>query len=234
MKKTYLLKCLSAVVFFVFCAGTVLAQNNPGDVWIVTPQPVLAGQPFFIEVHVNSGTSKLAAYGIDITYPSQIMRVNTSMGNEGKEAVRPYGYVTATNAVTTGTIVCTGFDINGTGPAGDMHILNIHFIATADGIGNIGLIVDSLTDNTYAKIGTPRGIGNTLTIVSSLLPGDVNMSGQADIVDALVVAQYSATVKKTIRLNPAVADVNSNGTVDIVDALIIAQYSAGIVPQLPL
>jgi len=60
------------------------------------------------------------------------------------------------------------------------------------------------------------------------------MSGQVNIVDALVVAQYSATVKKTIRLNPVVADVNSNGTIDIVDALIIAQYTVGIVKTLPL
>ena len=61
--------------------------------------------------------------------------------------------------------------------------------------------------------------------------GDVNASGNVDIVDALAVAQYS------VGLNPAnfdstVADVNGDGTINIVDALTVAQYSVGLVTQL--
>jgi hypothetical protein len=60
--------------------------------------------------------------------------------------------------------------------------------------------------------------------------GDVNNDGSANIVDALLIAQYY------VGLNPsgfilANADVNCNGTVDIVDALIVAQYYVGLISR---
>jgi len=234
MNKSNLLKCICVTLFFIVSVVTVFSQNNPGDVWIVSPQPVLVGQPFFIEVHVNSGTQKMAAYGFDITHSTNIMQLNTSIGTSGQEAVAPYGFLSAMSPLPPGALKCTGFKIEGSGPAGDMHFLNINFNATAVGTGSIEISVATMTNENYEYIGTPRGIGNTIIIVPSLLPGDVDASGLVNIVDALVVAQYSATVKKTIRLNPAVADVNSNGIIDIVDALIIAQYTVGIVTRLPL
>ena len=65
------------------------------------------------------------------------------------------------------------------------------------------------------------------------LTGDVNGSNIVDIIDALMVAQY------TIGLNPAGfiaanADVNSDGSINVVDALMIAQYSVGIITSFPL
>jgi poly(hydroxyalkanoate) depolymerase family esterase len=62
--------------------------------------------------------------------------------------------------------------------------------------------------------------------------GDVNASGDVDIVDALVIAQYY------VDLNPAnfdstVADVDGNGGIDIVDALLIAQYYVDLIDELP-
>lgn len=61
--------------------------------------------------------------------------------------------------------------------------------------------------------------------------GDVNTSGSVDILDALVISQY------TVGLNPAnfniaVADVNNDGTVTIVDALMVAQLYVGLISQL--
>jgi hypothetical protein len=60
--------------------------------------------------------------------------------------------------------------------------------------------------------------------------GDVNASGNIDIVDALLVAQYY------VGLNPAnfiaaVADVSGSGSVDIVDALLIAQFYVGLITE---
>ncbi len=61
--------------------------------------------------------------------------------------------------------------------------------------------------------------------------GDVNASGSADIVDALLVAQYYVGLNPA-NIDLAVADVNSSGSVDVVDALLISQYYVGLVSQL--
>ncbi len=61
--------------------------------------------------------------------------------------------------------------------------------------------------------------------------GDVNTSGNVDIVDALLIAQYY------VGLNPSsfdisVADTNGDGSVTIVDGLLIAQLYVGLISQL--
>lgn len=61
--------------------------------------------------------------------------------------------------------------------------------------------------------------------------GDVNSSGDIDIVDALLIAQFY------VGLNPAnfdstVADVDGDMGIDIVDALLIAQFYVGLIYQL--
>lgn len=60
--------------------------------------------------------------------------------------------------------------------------------------------------------------------------GDVNVSGTTDIIDALLVAQYSAGLNPTI--NASVADVNCDNVINILDALVIARYSGGIITTL--
>ena len=66
---------------------------------------------------------------------------------------------------------------------------------------------------------------------STIVCGDSNGSGIADIVDALLIAQYY------VGLNPggfdaSASDVNGDGTVDIVDALMVAQYYVGLISEL--
>lgn len=67
------------------------------------------------------------------------------------------------------------------------------------------------------------------TPVPELL-GDVNHSGDVDIMDALLIAQAY------VNLNPAnydasLGDVDCSGSVDIVDALLCAQYYVGLIDQ---
>ena len=62
--------------------------------------------------------------------------------------------------------------------------------------------------------------------------GDVNNSNTIDIVDALMIAQY------TVGLNPSgfnqvAADVNADRTINIVDALMIAQRYVGLISSFP-
>ncbi len=60
--------------------------------------------------------------------------------------------------------------------------------------------------------------------------GDVNGDGNANIVDALFIAQYTVGSRTLTPAQLAAADVNCDGNVNIVDALFIAQYTVGIRP----
>jgi len=62
--------------------------------------------------------------------------------------------------------------------------------------------------------------------------GDVNSDGMVNIVDALMVAQYSVGLQPA-PFSISAADVNGDGLLTIVDALLIAQYSVGIIKQFP-
>lgn len=57
--------------------------------------------------------------------------------------------------------------------------------------------------------------------------GDANGNGVADIVDALLIAQYYVGLKPA-GFNPVNADTDCNGSIDIIDALLVAQYYVGI------
>jgi len=61
--------------------------------------------------------------------------------------------------------------------------------------------------------------------------GDVNSSGGIDIIDALMIAQYSVGLNPQ-GFNPGVADVSKDGTINIIDALQIAQYYVGLISSL--
>jgi hypothetical protein len=61
--------------------------------------------------------------------------------------------------------------------------------------------------------------------------GDANGSGAAEIVDALVVAQYYVGLPVP-GFDAWAADVNCSGTIDVVDALMIARYYVMLLNQL--
>jgi unsaturated rhamnogalacturonyl hydrolase len=61
--------------------------------------------------------------------------------------------------------------------------------------------------------------------------GDVSTSGDVDIVDALIIAQYYVGLNPS-NFDSTVADVNDDGTINIVDALRVAQFYVGLVSEL--
>jgi hypothetical protein len=61
--------------------------------------------------------------------------------------------------------------------------------------------------------------------------GDVNNDGSANIVDALLVAQYYVGLNPS-NFDSTKADVNCDGNIDIIDALRIAQYYVGLISSL--
>jgi hypothetical protein len=64
------------------------------------------------------------------------------------------------------------------------------------------------------------------------IKGDVNGSGNVDIVDALLIAQFYVGLNPS-NFNSALADTNCSGSVDIVDALLIAQFYVGLIASFP-
>ncbi len=67
--------------------------------------------------------------------------------------------------------------------------------------------------------------------------GEVNCDGIVNIVDALIIAQFSVSIRSdggycpvnlVTEINPAAGDINRDGRFDIVDALVIAQCDVGI------
>lgn len=78
----------------------------------------------------------------------------------------------------------------------------------------------------------------SIEVSAADLLGDVNCSGELNVVDALVVAQFDAGIRTdggscpledpTTELVAANGDINVDESTDIVDALLIAQCDAGI------
>lgn len=62
--------------------------------------------------------------------------------------------------------------------------------------------------------------------------GDVNSDNTINIVDAMLIAQYSAGIQPTNFLIAA-ADVSGDGQITVVDALLVARYSAGMITVFP-
>jgi len=62
----------------------------------------------------------------------------------------------------------------------------------------------------------------------SAAQGDVNNDNNINIIDALMVAQYTVDIQPGY-FNVSTADVNWDSTITIVDALMIAQYSVGLI-----
>lgn len=60
-------------------------------------------------------------------------------------------------------------------------------------------------------------------VTSGYQIGDVNMSGEVDVFDAIAIAQYSVNKRELTDEQLALADVNGDGKVDVFDAIAIAK-----------
>lgn len=142
------------------------ATTSAGDVWFSPETGTLSGTgtAYSDEVHVNSGTQKLGAYSFIITYNENIILVDNTKGAYGGVDAGTDGFVTVVNTDTPGTLVVNGFDINGTGPGNDLHVLTIYWTTTGTGTTTLDLTVTNLTDETGTTIGTPNGINGERTV----------------------------------------------------------------------
>jgi chloramphenicol 3-O-phosphotransferase len=137
------------------------APSTAGKVSIVpASQTAARGSTVNTQVTVNTGSQLLAAYGITIAYPSNLLSITAANVTAGSQ-----GYVSATNANTAGSLVISGFDTAGKGPSTALALLNIAWTAgSSTGTATLTLTVQTLTNETYANVGTPSGSTAQITL----------------------------------------------------------------------
>lgn len=140
------------------------APPGTGDVWI-EPDPIVVhpGSPFEIEVHVNTGAQKIAAYGINFNFNRDFITIDKSRGSNGVIA-GPGGFLSAANADNPGVLVAAGFDTSGKGPKSDFHLLTIYWKAVSKGNATILVTVRKLADDATLPVGKPSGKSGTVIV----------------------------------------------------------------------
>jgi len=128
-----------------------------GAVWFEPEELTVANNsPFGLEIHLNSGIQRFAAYSINISYSPLLLCIDTAAAYNGVKAGAD-GFISVININTAGMIIVTGFDNIGKGPGYDLHILTLYFYAIKAGIMPVSLKVNILTDEQSHSIGTLRG-----------------------------------------------------------------------------
>ncbi|MBN2444497.1 MAG: dockerin type I repeat-containing protein [Spirochaetales bacterium] len=74
--------------------------------------------------------------------------------------------------------------------------------------------------------------GPPIPLYGIIALGDVNMDGEIDIVDGLLISQHYVGLNP-VNFNTSSADVDCSGKIDIVDALLVAQMYVGLIREFP-
>lgn len=178
------MKKLRSLALFFFMLVCALALNTnayaaTGDVWIVPATDTMGpNSNFILEVHVDSGTSLVAAIDFTITFDQTRLNLDLTQGagSSGVDAGTAWvGATTIPNtatANTTGTMSVVGFDIAGKGPGTDLQILKLYFKSlTTVGTSAVTITVNQLADENGVAIGAapPRaGTGSSITVTNTL------------------------------------------------------------------
>jgi len=128
-----------------------------GAVWLEPYDLIEADATVFTtEVRVNTGTQKLAAYGIVFEWDLTIIELDKDAEESDNGVVLGAdGYLTALNAKEPGILETTGFDLMGKGPGFNLHLFTIHWNAIGTGETYIIITVGVLGDDKLTIIGNP-------------------------------------------------------------------------------
>ena len=92
--------------------------------------------------------------------------------------------------------------------------------------GTYGVYVSS-TNQAYTEVASFQ-VTDSWEEASYVL-GDVNMDGDINSLDALLLLQFNAMMVELNETQKQAADVNGDGTINSIDALVILQINAGII-----
>lgn len=217
MTKTRVHTLMAILILMIGAAPSVLA--NPLPVYQVQWMDLIERsyyKPICTKLIVDTqGSTKIAAYGVKITYDPTLIRplINQIEAGEG-------GFLTAANIVAPGELIISGFDTEG---RKDMVLFNVYWDPQNSYGGLIDMEIDQLVDEDANPI--PYSVNRkTATLIAGKMPGDVNGDYLVNIVDALLTALAYVANLDPADFDPSVADVNCDDRIDIVDALRIAQF----------
>ena len=144
--------------------GRTVAPSGPGTCSLLPSSiAVNLNDSFTTDIHVDTGTQRLGAYGIDVLFDSSKITVDTDVGASGVSPGAD-GFVTAVSTAIAGVLTISGFDVSGKGPSSSLHLVTINWTAAGTGTTNVAVDVITLVDVSYNVIGTPAGVGNTVTV----------------------------------------------------------------------
>jgi hypothetical protein len=170
LKRKYTIVLMVMLILLFLYHGCEWPEDNrqPGAVWIDPKIKYVTNQDiFFLDVRMNSGTQRLAAFGIIIDYNTTVLDINTAVGYSGVEVGSDGIPPVAVNLdELSGSLIISGFDVAGNEPGSDLHILRLNFSATAVGSSTIEVTVDNLVDVNSVDIGTPNGIGGVVNVTA--------------------------------------------------------------------
>jgi len=147
----FLFSIIGLLAFFS-CPNEEIHDPVAGEFWFVPANIKIANNKnFSIELHFNSGTLKIAAYGIDLHYLSTNFTINTDNSANGVIAGAD-GFVSAVNSNKLNTLSVTGFDTAGKGPGNDLHLLTFYFNTIKTGVSEISTTPNTATDEVYASL----------------------------------------------------------------------------------
>ena len=157
-----MLLCLCLVAF----GGNALAAGGGAGTFWLTPQTttVQTGENFDIVVYVDTGGAKIGSYQVEIDYDQNLLDV-TSIEDAGAVST----FVPNDNG---DTVNVAGFDTTGAPGGTNVKLFTIHFKAlqTAGSTNLTFTKQPTLTDELGQTIGTPNGVGASITIAGSPPP----------------------------------------------------------------
>jgi len=134
--------------------------------------------------------------------------------------------VTANTDNNAGMTTITSF--SNTGKSGNITFANVVLkaVGSINDTSPLTLAVSAFSDQNAIAI--PYSIKNGTFAISAVIKGDVNGDDLVNIIDALLISQYTVGMRNFTSTQLSAADVNNDGQVTVVDALFIAQYTVGL------
>jgi len=201
------------------------------------PDTVPAGQVTAVDVTVDVDARPLGSYSFNVAWDPSLLRIDGVSGGTTPEFS---GTPTCSINNPTGTARCVAFqNTRLEGPTGLVQVATLHLNVLGTASGNpLAVQVDSLFDTQGLPITLCAPAGDTCTVSTGGVCGDVNDDRRVDIGDALLVAQFDARLRACADdkfKNPAVCDINPqppvgapDGRCNVGDALLMAQCDVGL------
>ena len=128
-----------------------------------------------------------------------------------------------------------GYDPNAYGGVDNLYELLAPVVYTGQGLtvyGGGAVTVKPVNGTYYPPADAEQGLEYIGVTVIHGLKGDVDLDGDVDTIDALMVLRFSLDLIEFSPVQFRLGDVNTNGAVNGYDALAILRYILGLTPEL--